>query len=164
VTEIPFAVALGASLGDAPRAIALATNALAVTPGVRLTGRSRVYRTPPAGGVARGWFHNAVVAGVTTLSPHALLARCREIEQRLGRLAARRWADRAIDLDVLLHGDAVLTDPALTLPHPRMRERDFVLVPLADAWLAARDPRDGARFAELPAARRRLVAVGLLRR
>lgn len=160
----PFAVALGSSLGDGPRVLGHAVRALDADPEVCLTGWSRVYRTPPAGGVARGTFHNAVVAGWTSHGPHALLARCRSIEARLGRRQARRWADRALDLDLLLHGAAVLADDLLVLPHPRMRDRDFVLVPLAEAWPEARDPADGARFADLPAARARLPAVGVLPR
>jgi 2-amino-4-hydroxy-6-hydroxymethyldihydropteridine diphosphokinase len=159
---VPFAVALGASLGEPERALALAVRALDALPDLFLTGRSRIYRTPPFGGVARRSFLNAVVTGHTRLTPEDLLRACQAIEQRLGRRAARRWADRALDMDVLLVGDAVRTEPWLTLPHPRMHTRDFVLVPLAEAWIDAADPRTGARYATLPCAGARLPAVGVL--
>jgi 2-amino-4-hydroxy-6-hydroxymethyldihydropteridine diphosphokinase len=161
-TAVPFALALGSSLGDGPGLLGLAVRALVADPDVRLTGWSRVYRTPPAGGVARGAFHNAAVAGLTRHPAYALLESCRAIEARLGRRHARRWADRALDIDVLLYGAEVLVEPSLVVPHPRMRERDFVLVPLAEAWPDARDPRDGSLLAALPAARGRLPAVALL--
>jgi 2-amino-4-hydroxy-6-hydroxymethyldihydropteridine diphosphokinase len=164
----PFAIALGSSLGDGLARLRLAHAAIAAQPELRLTGTSALLATPPEGGVARGCFVNAVLAGETFLGPADLLVRLKGLERRLGRGIARRWADRELDLDLLLHGATVgeLPTPvgALSLPHPRMRERAFVLVPLAQAWPEARDPRDGARFADLRAARVRLPVVGVLPR
>jgi 2-amino-4-hydroxy-6-hydroxymethyldihydropteridine diphosphokinase len=162
----PVAIALGSSLGDGVATLTLAHAALTVQPGLRITRASPLYATPPEGGVARGAFVNAVLAGESSLAPVDLLVLLKRLELRLGRGSARRWADRALDLDLLLHGDTVcdVATPAgpLTLPHPRMRARAFVLVPLARAWPGARDPRDGERYADLPAARVPLPVVGVL--
>ncbi len=162
--NVGFAVGLGASMGDPVAAVRLAVRALERSAGVEVTGRSRLSRTPPFGGVAARPFVNAVVVGRTSLAPDALHARLRAIEARLGRRRSRRWADRAIDLDLLLYGDLVLESDALSVPHPRMRGRDFVLAPLREAAPDATDPRDGARFADLPPARTRFPVVGVLRR
>ena len=128
------AVALGSSLGDSRRALALATSMLSATEGVSLLLASRIFLTPPDGGVARRPFLNAAVHLQTTLSPLALLERCRFIEQRLGRKITRRWADRTIDLDLLLYEGVQLDTPELVLPHPRMLGRPFQLLPLLDCW------------------------------
>jgi 2-amino-4-hydroxy-6-hydroxymethyldihydropteridine diphosphokinase len=162
VTAVTAAIGLGASLGDRRRALAVALAALAATPGVDVVAVSRLYRTPPAGGVARGWFLNAVVLVRTTLEPGPLLARCRAIEARLGRRPAPRWADRVLDLDLLLHGERVQDGRDPVLPHPRMAERPFVIVPLLEVAPQARDPRTGRPFT-LPPTGVRPVAVGVLR-
>ena len=99
---------------------------------VRLVARSRNYRTAPWGKTDQDWFVNACVAVATELSAAALLARCQEIEERMGRVRAEHWGPRVIDLDILVYRDDVSDDPRLTLPHPRITERAFVLVPLAD--------------------------------
>ncbi len=156
------ALALGSSLGDGKAILRLATAALAVMPGLCLLRSSPLYATPPAGGVARNPFVNAVVYGRTNLPPRALLDRVKALEARLGRSVSRRWADRTLDIDVLLHGETVMDDGVLALPHPRMRVRSFVLVPLAAAWPEARDPRDGTRLASLPSAHVALPIVGAL--
>ncbi len=155
------AVGLGASLGDRRGTLALAVRALGATPGVEVVAVSRLYRTPPAGGVARGWFLNAVALVRTTLEPEVLLARCRAIEIRLGRRPAPRWADRVLDLDLLLHGDLVRGGPDPVLPHPRMADRPFVIVPLLEVAPGARDPSTGRPFA-VPAEGVRPVPVGVL--
>jgi 2-amino-4-hydroxy-6-hydroxymethyldihydropteridine diphosphokinase len=156
------ALALGSSLGDGKAILRLATAALAVMPGLWLLRSSPLYATPPVGGVARNPFVNAVVYGRTDLSPRALLDRVKTLEARLGRSVSRRWADRTLDIDLLLHGETVMDDGVLALPHPRMRARSFVLVPLAAAWPEARDPRDGTRLASLPPAQVALPIVGAL--
>lgn len=128
------AIALGSSLGRSRVTFRLAVAALAATPGVDDLRPSRIFLTPPAGGVARRPFLNACVRVSTTLSAADLLARCRVIEIRLGRRPTRRWADRVLDLDLLLFGDAHIETPTLTVPHPRMHDRPFQLLPLLDCW------------------------------
>jgi 2-amino-4-hydroxy-6-hydroxymethyldihydropteridine diphosphokinase len=127
-------IALGGNVGDVcanfERAIAL----LREDGVVQLVARSSDYRTPPWGLTDQPAFINAVVAVSTSLSPHALLARMQACERALGRDSAheRRWGPRPIDLDLLAYDDVALHDPDLTLPHPHLFERAFVLVPLAE--------------------------------
>jgi 2-amino-4-hydroxy-6-hydroxymethyldihydropteridine diphosphokinase len=124
-------VALGSSLGDRHRHLGAAVALLRATGGLRLRAASRPYRTRPVG-PARGWFLNAVVALDCEISPIALLHRCQWIEGRLGRQRSLRWTDRVIDLDVLMVGEVEIDLPELTLPHPRMAGRSFVLRPAAE--------------------------------
>jgi 2-amino-4-hydroxy-6-hydroxymethyldihydropteridine diphosphokinase len=125
-------VALGSNLGDPRQQLLDAMDALANLPDTRLLQRSRLYRTPPWGVLEQPPFINAAVELDTALSPHALLDALLAIEQRAGRVRAERNGPRTLDLD-LLHVDGVqLDDPQLTLPHPRIAERVFVLLPLHD--------------------------------
>jgi len=127
-------VALGGNVGDVRstfrRAIALLCDGSAV----RLTARSSDYRTLPWGVTDQPPFVNAVIGMTTSLSPHELLARAEQCERALGRdrTHERRWGPRSIDIDLLAYDDLVLNDPHLILPHPRLFERAFVLVPLAE--------------------------------
>jgi len=101
---------------------------------VKLLARSSDYRTPPWGDTDQAPFVNLCIAVETTLAPLALLARAHEVERALGRDRAqeRRWGPRTADIDVLAYDDLTLDTPDLTLPHPRLFERAFVLVPLAE--------------------------------
>jgi 2-amino-4-hydroxy-6-hydroxymethyldihydropteridine diphosphokinase len=141
-------VALGSNLGDPRQQLLDAMDALANLPDTRLLQRSRLYRTPPWGMLEQPPFINAAVELDTALSPHALLDALLAIEQRAGRVRAERNGPRTLDLD-LLHVDGVqLADPQLTLPHPRMAERAFVLLPLHDIAPTLRLPGQ-ATVAEL---------------
>ena len=141
-------VALGSNLGDPRQQLLDAMAALANLPGTRLLQRSRLYRTPPWGMLEQPPFINAAVELDTALSPHALLDALLAIERRAGRVRAERNGPRTLDLD-LLHVDGVqLDDPQLTLPHPRMAERAFVLLPLHDIAPTLRLPGQ-ATVAEL---------------
>ena len=125
-------VALGSNLGDPRQRLLDAMDALAGLPNTCLLQRSHLYRTPPWGVLEQPPFINAVVQLDTALSPHALLDALLGIEQDAGRVRAERNGPRTLDLD-LLHVDGVqLDDARLTLPHPRMAERAFVLLPLND--------------------------------
>lgn len=131
-------VALGSNLGDPQQQLLDAMNALDDLPDTRVLRRSRLYRTPPWGVLEQPPFINAAVALDTSLSPHALLDALLAIEQRAGRVRGERNGPRVLDLD-LLHVDGVqLDDARLTLPHPRMSERAFVLLPLHDIAPALR--------------------------
>ncbi len=127
-------VALGGNIGDVlstfDRAIAMFCDAAAV----RLIARSSDYQTPPWGVTDQPPFINAVIAVTTSLSPHDLLARAKECERAFGRDRAHevRWGPRSLDIDLLAYDDLVLDDADLILPHPRLFERAFVLVPLAE--------------------------------
>lgn len=160
--SVPVALALGSSLGDSATVLRLAVHALDATPGLRIERCSRVYATPPVGGVARGLFLNAVVRARTTLDPLDLLRVCKTLETRLGRRPTRRWGDRVLDLDVLLYDRAVVALPTLRVPHPRLAERDFLLAALAEAWPDAPNPWTGLPWAATLAARRAWPAVGTL--
>ncbi|MDD5249151.1 MAG: 2-amino-4-hydroxy-6-hydroxymethyldihydropteridine diphosphokinase [Rhodocyclaceae bacterium] len=125
-------VALGANLGNP---IITVKAAIAALDGVRASARratSSLYRTAPVGLQHQPDFINAVVALETDLAPQALLDQLFAIEQRFGRQRSVKNAPRTLDLDLLLHGDATLATPTLTLPHPRMHQRAFVLAPLAE--------------------------------
>jgi len=155
----PIAIALGASLGDRAATIRLALHAIDAAPGLRLVRASRIYASAAVGGAAGAVFYNAVALfetgwdGAVALPPETLLAHLRALEVRLGRRPTRRWADRTIDLDVLLYGQRVIATPALRVPHPRMVERAFVLTPLREAWPDAVNPYSGLRYADtLPSA------------
>lgn len=125
-------VALGSNLDDPKQQVLAAMDALAGLPHTRLLGRSHLYRTPPWGYAAQPDFINAAVALDTQLGPRALLDRLLELERRAGRERARANGPRTLDLD-LLHVEGVQChDAHLTLPHPRMLERAFVLLPLND--------------------------------
>ena len=158
-----IAVGLGASLGDRLATLRLTLRRLATVDTVLLRA-SRAYRTPPlAGGSALGWFVNGVALFETTASPEAFLDRCRALEAQAGRRRARTWGDRPLDLDLLVADAIVCTTPTLTLPHPAIARRPFVLQPLVEAWPTAQDPITGARYADLPPAPGpRPVAIGLL--
>jgi len=137
-------IGLGANLGDAPAALRGAIQALAALPGTQVLRCSALYRSAPVGAAGPD-YHNAVAVVRTDLSPQDLLAALQTIEAAAGRERPYRNAPRTLDLDILLFGELALDTPALTVPHPRMRERAFVLRPLAEiapervdpAWLAA---------------------------
>lgn len=124
-------IGLGANLGDAPATLRAALGALADMPDTRLVACSSLYRSAPIDAVGPDFF-NAVAQVATALEPLALLDALQAIEQRFGRERPYRNAPRSLDLDLLLHGAAVWRTPRLTLPHPRMHERAFVLRPLAE--------------------------------
>lgn len=131
---IRAAIGLGANLGDAVGTLRGAVEALAVHDGVTLRAVSRFYRTPAWGRQDQPDFVNAVALVDTSLAPRALLDLLLAVEAEFGRhrIAGERWGPRTLDLD-LLHVDGVqLDDGRLTLPHPRIAERAFVLLPLAE--------------------------------
>jgi 2-amino-4-hydroxy-6-hydroxymethyldihydropteridine diphosphokinase len=126
-------VGLGANLGDRDATLRRALELLAAEPGVELVAVSAVRETDPVGYADQPPFLNAVAAVETELPPRALLERLLAIERALGRTrTGPRFGPRRIDLDLLLHGDAVVDEPGLTLPHPRLHERRFALEPLAE--------------------------------
>jgi 2-amino-4-hydroxy-6-hydroxymethyldihydropteridine diphosphokinase len=129
------AIGLGASLGDRRCTLERTVHQLDHTPGLQLVRVSRWYRSPPMrGGAATGWFLNGVAVYTSTLSPDAVLDRCRMLEQAAGRRRARHWGDRPLDLDVLFVEGHTSDDPELVLPHPGIATRPFVWQPLREAW------------------------------
>lgn len=136
-------IALGSNLGDSRRHLVGAIEALARLPGTHVLGQSRFYQTPPWGVTDQPDFLNAVVKIDTPLGPHAVLDALLGIERAAGRVRDQRWGPRTLDLD-LLHMDGVsLHDDRLTLPHPRMADRAFVLLPLNELAPALEIPGQG---------------------
>lgn len=123
---------LGSNLGDKVANIETAITLLETWGDLTIVERSRLYRTAPWGVTEQDWFVNAAVAIATELPVRALLTRCQEVEKRLGRVRAQRWGPRIIDIDILVYHQAVLKQPDLVVPHPRIGERAFVLAPLCD--------------------------------
>jgi 2-amino-4-hydroxy-6-hydroxymethyldihydropteridine diphosphokinase len=144
-------IALGGNVGDVRDTFRKAiVNICGMAQGV-LLARSSDYATPPWGKVEQGRFINACIEIETGLDPHALLFTLHKIEKRFGRdrMHEERWGPRTLDLDLIAYDDVRINEPGLTLPHPRLFERGFVLVPLAeiapDRMIAGRTVRDALK-------------------
>jgi len=144
-------IALGADLGDPAATVNAAFAALDQLPQSRLLAKSALYRTAPVGIADQPEFVNAAALIDTTLAPEALLDALLDIEQTFGRVRAERNGPRTLDLDILLYDDLTLATHRLTLPHPRLHLRAFVLQPLADLAPDLAIPGRGRLAAWLPA-------------
>jgi 2-amino-4-hydroxy-6-hydroxymethyldihydropteridine diphosphokinase len=131
VTSVPAYLGLGSNLGDRLEHLRGAVRLLA-RPGVDPRRSSRVYETEPVGGPVQPDYLNAVLEVETSLPPRALLEACLGVEAELGRVRTERWGPRVIDIDVLTYGREEIAEPGLEIPHPRMHQRAFVLVPLLE--------------------------------
>lgn len=123
---------LGANIGDRLETLQRALDLLESEPGVRVQRCSRVWETDPVGGPEQDDFLNVVLEVDIDLEPHDLLAACNRVETQLGRTRVVRWGPRTIDIDILLIDDLTIADANLTVPHPRMHQRAFVLLPLLE--------------------------------
>jgi 2-amino-4-hydroxy-6-hydroxymethyldihydropteridine diphosphokinase len=148
VIETAF-LGLGSNLGDRLATLQQAVDLLEEAPGLTLTGCSRVWQTAPVGGPPQPDFLNVVVRADVDLEPLELLAACQRVEAALGRVRDVRWGPRTVDIDVLLIDAHTMEGPELIVPHPRMHERAFVLMPLLDIDPDPRLP-DGTRLLDVP--------------
>jgi 2-amino-4-hydroxy-6-hydroxymethyldihydropteridine diphosphokinase len=144
-------LALGSNLGDRLATLQGGVDALLGPPGLALVALSPVYETVPVGGPPQPEYLNAVLIADTTLPPADLLRRGQAAEAAFGRVRQEVWGPRTLDVDVIVYGDVVSDDPELTLPHPRARERAFVLAPWLDADPDAELPGQGRVAALLDA-------------
>ena len=138
-------LSLGSNIGERRKRIEQAIEALE-REGLVAVHRSSIYETEPVGLESQPYYLNAVVSARTNLEPLDLLAMCKRIEAQMGRTQSVRFGPRVIDIDILLFGESVVNSDRLAIPHPRMRERRFVLVPLVEVAPSIKDPRDGMRF------------------
>lgn len=123
---------LGSNVGDRLANLRQGVHLLSNTPGVRLQAVGGVYETEPVGVRDQPWFLNTAVRVTTALTPEQLLVAAKTVESRVGRTPTFRWGPREIDVDLLLYGDTRIERPDLSIPHPRMLERLFVMLPLKD--------------------------------
>ncbi|NML73352.1 2-amino-4-hydroxy-6-hydroxymethyldihydropteridine diphosphokinase [Rhizobium sp. S-51] len=148
----PATLGLGGNIGDPVAAMARALRRLDERDDCRIVSVSRLYRTPPWGKTDQADFYNACAAIETRLAPLVLLETCLDIERDMKRVRIERWGPRTIDIDILTYDGLAIDEELLKVPHPRMTERAFVLMPLADidgdirvkgrtvsAWLAESD-------------------------
>lgn len=143
-------IALGSNLGDRAATIHRAVDLLRAEPAVSSVQMSSLYETAPVGGPAnQPPYLNAAARVVTSCEPHEFLALLLRTEQDLGRVRAERWGPRTLDLDLLLFEDQIINTPTLTVPHPRMHQRRFVLEPLAEIAPAVVHPKLKLTVAEL---------------
>jgi len=140
-------LALGTNLGDRLANLRAAIDAL--SPDVRVLAQSHIYQTPPWGYEDQPAFLNMAVKGETDLGPESLLYRLKQIEVELGREPTFRYGPRQIDLDILFYDDLILNQENLVIPHPRLQERAFVLVPLNDIAPELRHPVIGKTVREM---------------
>jgi 2-amino-4-hydroxy-6-hydroxymethyldihydropteridine diphosphokinase len=146
---------LGGNVGDSRTILDRAVTLLDDGKDIRLLARSSNYQTPPWGVENQAPFLNLCLAVETTLTPHQLLRRIQDVERELGRnrAAETRWGPRTCDIDILSYDDLALNDPDLVLPHPRMFERGFVLMPLAeiapDAVIGGRRVKDALKAVDM---------------
>lgn len=152
-------VGVGANLGDPVRQVREALAALDRLPQTRVSARSSLYRCAPIGELDQPDFINAVALLETQLEPRALLAALLALEAAHGRVRGERNAARTLDLDLLLFGTLVLREPGLELPHPRMHERGFVLLPLSEISPEQHIPGHGTVRALLPSVAAQRVAL-----
>lgn len=123
---------IGGNIGERKKNIDDAISLLDNNPKINITKISSYYETEPIGYKDQAWFINAVVEAETDFDPFSLLDICNDIENKLKRVRLIHWGPRTIDIDILLYDDLVLNEEKLTIPHPRMKERAFVIVPLEE--------------------------------
>jgi len=145
-------IGLGSNLGDREGNLRDAIELMDAEPSITVRRVSSFIDTQPVGGPPQGSYLNAVAEVETALEPRELLDALQRIERSLGRVRTVRWGPRTIDLDIVLLGDAVVDEPGLEIPHPRMHEREFVLRPLCELAPGALHPRLRKTAAELLAA------------
>lgn len=142
-------LSLGSNLGDRLANLKRAIEKIEEPSQIMVTKVSPVYETEPVGRENQGWFLNLVLQVETSLEPFALLERLSSIEDQMGRKREKRWDSRNIDLDILLYDTRMVDSERLTIPHPRMHERRFVLVPLAQIAPKLLHPRLKKNIEEL---------------
>lgn len=142
-------IGIGSNLGDRHQNCLMALDMLQKTPGCKLTAHSNWYLTEPVGVKGQEQYINGVASISTELSAHDLLRILLAIEQDMGRVRRRRWESRIIDLDLLLYGREVINEKHLTVPHPLMHVRRFVLVPLVELEPNLTHPSLGLTISEL---------------
>ncbi len=147
----PAYLSLGSNLGDRAAHIARAIGELAPA-GIRVVRRSSLYVTEPVGLRRQNWFLNCVVEAETDLMPRQLLQALLRIERKFGRRRILPNGPRTMDLDILFYGSSIIRSRDLTIPHPRLQERRFVLVPLAELAPELRHPAIAATVSDLLAA------------
>ena len=128
------AIALGSNIDNPEAQVRRAFEEIAELPGTRLVARSRLHRTKPVGFADQPDFVNAMVLVDTALEPRALLDALLQIEKMHGRVRTIPNGPRSLDLDIILYGDRLIDEPGLTVPHPRAKDREFVMVPLREVW------------------------------
>lgn len=132
MSKAPFFVSLGANLGDRFHSLKTALIMMGQIEGTRLNAISSIYETDPVGLVEQPAFLNLVAGGETILSAEELLSAVLKVEQELGRKREIRWGPRTLDIDILIYGEEQRDDELLQIPHPRMKERLFVLIPFVE--------------------------------
>ena len=140
-------LSIGTNLGDRIANLRAALGAM--PPEVEPVALSRVYETPPWGYTDQPAFLNMAVHARTGLGPESLLRKLKQVETRIGRKPGIRWGPRLLDIDILFYDDLLLDMPGLVIPHKRMHERGFVLVPLADLAPELRHPITGQTVSQM---------------
>lgn len=130
---------LGSNLNYPKRQLNRALQALQKQNRLMVVERSQPYLNPPMGVKAQPMFYNMVICIETSLSPHALLKICKQIEQKQKRIHKKKWGSRTIDIDILFYGKQTIQSPALKLPHPEWYKRDFVRIPLLELMYFTKD-------------------------
>lgn len=156
-------IALGSNLGDRLQYLSEAVRSLGSCPDIKVSAIASVYETEPVGPADQPNYYNSVIRIETGLSPRALLTRCQEIEKQSKRVRTIKWGPRTLDLDILLYDDQVIRETGLQIPHPRLLERDFVLIPLLEIApdLEAEGQRLDQALLRLPPSRARRLESSL---
>ncbi len=146
--KTPILLSLGSNLGDRDSNLRTALEQLEEA-GISVTHRSSLYETEPVDLQEQPNFVNLVCEVKTQLSPDQLLETCLAVEQKMGRKRRQRWGPRKIDIDLLFYGQEIIDQPQLQIPHPRLRQRRFVLIPLEEICSSFRDPKTGKTVTQL---------------
>ena len=142
-------LSIGSNIGDRRGNCKRAVAEIAKIDDIEIKASSSLYETAPVGFKEQGPFINMALKVETSIAPVRLLRILKDIEQRMGRADTFRWGPRIIDIDIILYGNEIILEQSLEVPHPRMLERGFVMIPLAEIGGDALHPQEGKRISEL---------------